>query len=81
MLVKSAVRFNGEIYIGTRHGCIIQDIVKEFPDARIHNQFDQGFVDENDIYYNRIDAVTYAKQCGQLPNNFSRNKLFSEDLW
>lgn len=81
MLIFAAVKYNNKIYTGQRHGCIIQNIIKEFPDAKLKNQLDQGFVNESGIYYNRIDAIPYAIKCGQLPNNFSSHKLFSEDLW
>jgi hypothetical protein len=81
MLIDAAVRYNGKIYTGKRHGCIMQEIIKEFPDAKLKDPFDQGFVDENGNYYHRKAARMHAIKCGQLPNNFFRERILSEDLW
>jgi hypothetical protein len=82
MLTKAAVRYNGEIFTGLRHGCIMQDIWKKYPGAKLHDPFDQGFIDENGKYYHRKAALVHAIRCGQLPNTmFNKHTLFSEDLW
>lgn len=46
-------------------------------------QDDQGFLDEHDNFYNRIDAHKHAWAHSQLVNepNYNARPLFSEDLW
>lgn len=52
-----------------------------------YKEIAQGFLDENDVFYNRVDAWKHAWQSLQLPNSANINteirptELFSEDLW
>lgn len=40
----------------------------------------QGFLDEHDKFYNRVDAKKHAQECKQIEET-EFNELFSEDLW
>lgn len=40
----------------------------------------QGFLDEHDHFYNRIDAKKHAQQVGQITDT-EFPELYSEDLW
>ncbi len=51
----------------------------ESKDARFG---EQGFVDENGKFYDRVTALDYVKACGQVfTKNGSPHELYSEDLW
>lgn len=41
----------------------------------------QGFLDENDKFYNRIAAKKHAQESNQLKENTRCAELFSEDLY
>lgn len=45
-----------------------------------YKELEQGFLDEKDNFYNRIEAMKHAKQCNQIIAP-EYNQLFSEDLW
>lgn len=40
----------------------------------------QGFLDETDTFYNRIEAKKHAQKCQQIIDT-EYSELFSEDLW
>ncbi len=82
-IVIAAIRCDGIVFTGLRHGHIIRDMVEcgfldkiEEGPARTK---DQGFVDSNGIYLTREAARVYAIKAGQVPPN--HGTLYSEDLW
>ena len=40
----------------------------------------QGFLDENEQFYSRVEAKRHAKECHQIEET-EFSELFSEDLW
>jgi hypothetical protein len=44
---------------------------------------EQGFLDDNENFLSRKDALSIALACGQVKNvdNIRAQMLFSEDLW
>lgn len=45
-----------------------------------HGDCIQGFVDGQDNFLTREEAVPIAKAAGQIPDNFE-GELYSEDIW
>ena len=46
-----------------------------------YKQIAQGFLDENDNFYDRIAAWKHAWEYHQLDEEYKPTELFSEDLW
>lgn len=46
-----------------------------------YETLEQGFLDEHNKFYNRIDAKKHAQEFNQLKENTRCAELFSEDLW
>ena len=61
-----------------RHADLFNLTSKQSPE--VHGGV-QGFVDENDVLYNRTEAAEHALACGQIEKLISPPELFSEDLW
>lgn len=87
MIVKAAVKIfdfrqNKDLIIPCMRHCDAFYILKEFGYKRDidYKELEQGFLDEQDNFYNRIEAMKHAKQCNQIIAP-EYNKLFSEDLW
>lgn len=79
-LTFAAVMRDGEIITGKRHSdCIIKAV--RYADWRPPvTQAEQGFVDEEGIFYTREDAVDIAVEASQISAGF-KGILLSEDLW
>ena len=82
-IVIAAVKCDGIVFTGLRHGHIIRDMVgcgyltdiKEGPEKTK----DQGFVDNHNRYFNREEARVIAIEAGQIDKD--HGTLYSEDLW
>lgn len=88
MIVKAAVKIfdirqNKEWIIPCMRHCDAFYILKEFGYKKNtdYKELEQGFLDEYDNFYNRIDAKKHAQKFNQLKENTSCAELFSEDLW
>ena len=92
MIVSAAVRIydkkqNKEIILPVHRHCDAFYILKEFgysKDDFESNQNDQGFLDEHDNFYNRVEAWKHAYLHDQInPDALEHTiqELFSEDLW
>ena len=46
-----------------------------------YEQVEQGFLDEHDKFYNRLDAWKHAWEHKQIEGEYKPTELFSEDLW
>ena len=46
-----------------------------------YKEIAQGFLDENDNFYDRVAAKKHAQEFNQLKENTRCAELFSEDLW
>lgn len=87
MITHVAIRFHGKIYslpAPNRHHNIIWDMVaKGQSSPGMWDGSEQGFLDENGKFYNRVEALEHAIQNNQLknPNDIRAGRLFSEDVW
>lgn len=72
-----------EIIIPCHRHCDAFYILKSFGyNYTDFDEIDQGFLDENDKFYNRIAAYKHAWQHMQLKDQeYNVQQLFSEDLW
>ena len=89
MIVSAAVKIKDlrqdkEIIIPCHRHCDAFYILKQFAYKKDidYKEITQGFLDEEDNFYNRIEAWNEAYKCNQLMviDNTSK-ELFSEDLW
>lgn len=91
MIVKAAVKIfdmrqNKEVIIPCHRHCDAFYILKEFGYKRNidYKELEQGFLDEEDKFYNRIQAHRHAWWKMQVEINkeeYEPKELFSEDLW
>lgn len=56
-------------------------IISQFlsPDEIDRDKTQQGFLDEDWVFYDRLSACEHAYKCCQI--KFRNQELFSEDLW
>ncbi len=88
MITSAAVRIydkrqNKEIILPVHRHCDVFYILKELGYSKndfISNLNDQGFLDENGNFYNRIDAKLHALMCKQIEHT-EYAELYSEDLY
>lgn len=88
MITSAAVKIkdlrqNKEIIIPCHRHCNAFYILKEFGYRRYidYEEIAQGFLDEFDNFYNRIDAYIHAVNCGQISVENYPHELYSEDLY
>ena len=92
MITSAAVRIfdkrqNKEIILPVHRHCDAFYILKELgysKDDFESNQNDQGFLDEKDNFYNRVEAWKHAYLHDQIKPDaleHTTNTLFSEDLY
>ena len=88
MIVCSAIQFriestNEEVVLcGLRHGDIFKQLKSlGFAPRKGYTEIEQGFVDDNNNFLNREDALIHAKECGQITVSKSDRELLSEDLY
>ena len=90
-LRSAAILYKDRIWTGDRHCNIIRMIHEDLGGDTIpydkqgeiiHLSGDcQGFLTDNNIFAWRPAATAIARKGGQLPEDWSRNTVFSEDLW
>ena len=87
MIVKAAVKIfdkrkNKEWIIPVHRHCDAFYILKEFgyQKNRDYQELEQGFLDEHDNFYNRVEAYKHAVKNKQIASN-QITELYSEDLW
>lgn len=91
MIVKAAVKVlnlhtNEEMIIPCHRHCDAFYILKIFNWKKNvdYKEIEQGFLDEKDKFYNRVQAYDHALYEWQLNEDIleeHRKELFSEDLW
>ena len=89
MIVKAAVKIfdmrqNKEIIIPCHRHCDAFYILKEFNYKKNidYKEIAQGFLDEDDNFYDRYEAYKHALNFNQIsPETIVYKELFSEDLW
>ena len=87
MITKAAVKIfdikqNKEWIIPCHRHCDAFYILKEFGYRKNidYKELEQGFLDENNNFYNRIEARIHANNCAQIVC-IHTDPLYSEDLW
>ena len=82
MIVAAAVRVNGKIYRGRRHGAAIHAAIEAGEQRPITSKM-QGFVTDAGVFITRKMGRDYAIKCGQIKFNKKRDwkPLISEELW
>lgn len=88
MIVSAAVKIfdfrqNKDLIIPCHRHCDAFYILKEFAYKKDidYKEIAQGFLDEHDNFYTRIEAKKHAQEFNQLKENTRCAELFSEDLW
>lgn len=87
MIVKAAVKIydykqEKEIVIPCHRHCDTYYILKEFGYSwSDYDKIDEGFLDENETYYNRVEAYKHAWRHHQLKEEYKVRELYSEDLY
>ena len=87
MIVCAAVKvfiypLNKEVIIKCHRHCDAYEILHDFNYTRKdYETIEQGFLDENDIFYNRIDAYKHAWWHMQLKEEYKVRELYTEDLY
>jgi len=87
MIKEAAImrKSDNKIWTGKRHSNVISSIIKDTGIKTVtHNEFIQGFVDNDGNFFNRKDAFIIAKACGQLLSEkdpWAAPTLMSEDLY
>lgn len=83
MIEKAAVIVqleNGKMVIIPCHRhCDAYEILNMFQIK--YKKVDEGFLDEFDKFHDRLEACKIAKYYGQIENDDSIRRLYSEDLW
>ena len=80
-IVRAAIIRDGKIYEGRRHYDIIKDMVYNHGCKPPIRQNEQGFVDNDGNFVNRIEAATIALENGQVEKLTAPPLLYSEDLY
>lgn len=81
-LVAAAIKRDGVVFTGDRHGHIIKQMVTVgfLTDMTHPVLFDeQGFIDSQGKYWSRDEAWKIAYEAGQITEG--HGTLYSEDLW
>lgn len=89
MITSAAVKIfdlkqNKEICLPCHRHCDIFYILKECGYRKLidYKEIEQGFLDEEGNFYNRINAWKEACRCNQIKIIDSQpHELYSEDLW
>ena len=88
MIVNAAVKIfdlrqNKEVIIPCHRHCDAFWILKQFGYKKNidYKEIAQGFLDEVDNFYNRVEAKTHAKTCKQNIMDTDSAELFTEDIW
>jgi hypothetical protein len=76
MIVSSALRKDGVVYIGKRHN----EIFKQKPFGILRDA-EQGFMTDKFEFLNRLEACKHAIECGQIKKQNYYYGLDSSDLW
>ncbi len=66
-IVKAAIKIDGKVYEGYRHGNIMQSFWEDNPGVRIEAK-DQGFLTNDGEFVDRVTAAKIAFEAGQIPN-------------
>lgn len=79
-IIAAAIHRDNKIISAKRHADCIRIAVEQNWEIPIRQE-EQGFIDNDNIFYNRIDAIKIAKEAKQISKSFNKSFLLSEDLW
>lgn len=80
-VVCSAIRWGGVNYCGARHHHCIA-LIRALGIKETQAVFEQGFVDQWNVYMSRAEAKDVAESAGQIVKKHApESELFSEDLY
>lgn len=83
MIVAAAIIYKEILWTldkPNRHGHIIHKICTDMGVETVRSkEMKQGFITDQGIFLDRIEAYQHAVNCGQVTHR--ANKLFSEDVW
>lgn len=79
MITAAAIRQNGRIWTGRRHGQMIPKVFKETGQKVLSHH--QGFVLDTGEFVTRAEAARIALGNGQVASLRIPGELFSEELW
>lgn len=82
-IIAAAIKKNGIVFTGVRHGHIIQSMVDvgfitDMKRDYVHSH-EQGFIDEHGDFWDRTESRQIAIHAGQIQPD--HGTLYSEDLW
>jgi hypothetical protein len=82
-IVAAAIRLKGVVFTGPHHATIISDIVRMGFAERVGEGSEQGFVGDDNQFYDRETSLVIAKEAGQIifPLHSPTTELFSEMMW
>lgn len=82
MIIAAAIKHNNRVYVGKRHGTIIQAMVVMGLNKGKILQREQGFICKRGHFYTREEALYHALLCKQITGkHLVRKGLLSEELW
>jgi hypothetical protein len=84
MVVQSAIRLDGVVYVGRRHNDILRSAAEHGLGFGGLRMGEQGFVDEAGRFLTRQEARAHFIACGQVPAHgelHHSDRLDSSDLY
>ena len=84
MITAVAIKVNDKIYSlprPARHADIVEFFCIKWDDPKV-----EGFLDDDNVFVDRVDAMKIAKRCNQPLIDFwndlnTATELYSENLW
>ena len=84
MITAVAIKVNDKIYSlprPARHADIVEFFCIKWDDPKV-----EGFLDDDSVFVDRVDAMKIAKRCNQPLIDFwndrkTATELYSENLW
>ena len=84
MITAVAIKVNDKIYSlprPARHADIVEFFCIKWNDPKV-----EGFLDDDNVFVDRVDAMKIAKRCNQPLIDFwndlnTATELYSENLW
>lgn len=83
MLIASAIKYDGKIFLGRGHSAIIGQIIVKYRNSKLKiAPQDQGFYTDDNRFLSREDACKHAIECNQVQkDNICSSVFTSEELW
>ena len=82
---KIRINNNEVVLCGVRHGSIFEQLIQMGFSSDDFEIIEQGFVTHEDVFLNRVEALSHAIDCGQICSKLVHGRAFSEliskELW